>query len=159
RSDTDTYHIHSVVDDPEWGHWGLSGERDRNNGNTSLQAHGDRVQFTPEKLRSIPFVPAVTWEEVRGEGETPVDATVRLDSSDETPHYSIKLDPTLSRLEVTAIDLTAERTTGHIEIEDGVLKLTKLRARAAGGELAGDATVDFRGDALPLAFNVTSTKL
>src|SRR5207248_11456578 len=123
RSDPDDYHINGVVDDPEWGHWALSGERDRNNGNTSLLTHCDKVQVTPNKLRSIPFVPTVTWEQVRAQGDTSVDATVWLDSSDETPHYRITLDPSGAHIEVAAIDLATDGVRGKIEIEEGVVKL------------------------------------
>jgi hypothetical protein len=159
RSDPDTYHIHGVADDPEWGHWALSGERDRNNGNTSLQSHCDKVHVTPDKLRSIPFVPAVTWEQIRANGDTSVDATVRLDSSDQTPHYHIVLDTAGPHVEVAAIDLASDDVRGKIEIDDGVVKLNGLRGRAAGGNLAVVGQLDFRGDASVMTFDVTATKL
>jgi translocation and assembly module TamB len=159
RSDPDAYHIEGVADDPDWSHWALSGERDRNNGNTSLLAHCDKVHVTPDKLRSIPFVPVVTWEQVRAQGDTSVDATVRLDSSEDTPHYRITLDPDGPHLEVVAIDLAADDVRGKIEIVDGVVKLSGLRGRGVGGDLAVTGRLDFRGDAADMGFDVTATKL
>jgi translocation and assembly module TamB len=159
RSDPDTYHITGAADDPEWGHWALSGERERNNGNTSLQAHCDTVHVTPDKLRSIPFVPAVTWEHVRAAGNTPVDAQFRIGSSDPAPHYRIVLEPAGPHVEVAAIDLAADDVRGKIEVEDGVVNLQGLHGRAAGGELAVSGPLDFRGDASDTKFDITATKL
>jgi hypothetical protein len=159
RSDPDAFHVNGAADDPNWGKWLLTAERNRDSGETSLRLHSDTVHFTPEKLRSIPFVPAVTWEQVQATGQTPVDMTLRLTATDSAPHYRVVIDPVDMRLHLSAIDLTAEGGHGRVVVEDNIVTLQKLGGRAAGGELAGDARLDFRGEGADMTFDLTATKL
>ena len=97
----------------------------------------------------MPFVPAVTWEEVSLDGRTPVDLTLQFGGSQSGPaiRYRVALAPTKTTVKVSAIDLIADGTSGKAVVEDGVVTLSDVTGAVAGGTLrVANSVLDFRGD-------------
>src|SRR5437868_5267368 len=142
RKDGDHITLTGAADDPDWGKWTVAGDQPDANAPFKLTLHTDSVRATPDKLRRVPFVPAVTWEQVTLDGETPVDLALQFggspaNRSPDAPavRYRVALAPTNTTVQVSSIDLTAHDTAGKALVEDGVVTLTDVRGHAAGGAL------------------------
>jgi uncharacterized protein involved in outer membrane biogenesis len=104
------------------------------------------VYVTQSLLDRLPFVPAITWQEVQvAEGRARPALTVRYDLETDAMHYRLDAAPEQVSLRVPALDLAAHDGSGKLTVEDGLVKLRDVRGKAYGGEIEGDADLDFRG--------------
>lgn len=145
--------------DPTWKAWTLSGEWSRaGSGGSIVLRTEDRVAVNPEMLKAVPFVPAETWEWVVLTGNTTcaVHITRRPDKS---VGYQVELDPRDTHLTVPPIDLTTADTSGKVVVENGVVTLTGVKGKAAGGTLGVDSRLDFAATPSVLTFDVTARGL
>ena len=62
--------------------------------------HTDRLHATMDKMHRLPFVPPVTWEQVRFEGDTPVDLALHFGGSSAGPavRYRVEVAPAKAAL-------------------------------------------------------------
>jgi hypothetical protein len=154
--------LSGAADDREWGQWTVNGDRADAAAPFQLTLHTDGVRATPEKLRRVPFVPLVTWEQVTLDGNTPVDLTLQFGGSQGGPavRYRVALAPTNTTVFVSAIDLTARGASGKVLIEDGLVTLTDVAGNAAGGSLhLPKSVLDFRGTGSEQQYAVSGEKL
>src|SRR5262249_30385844 len=141
RKDGDRITLAGKVDDPDWGQWTLSGGRDGANAPYQIKLHTDGLHATMDKMRRVPFVPPVVWEQIQFEGDSPVDLALQFGGSSAGPslHYRVDLAPRDVAVHISAADLKAEHTRGKVRVEDGVVTLTGIQSQAAGGDLHTDA--------------------
>ena len=123
------------MDDPQWGQWKVEGRIDPKKGEGNLTFKTDRVGVTPEKLRSLPLVPAAIWKEVQGQGDTAVVLAVQFGDIHHGTHYRLELRPKDATIQVTVADLVAQHASGEIVVADGNVVLRNLAGQAMGGEI------------------------
>jgi len=141
--------------DPEWGEWTVGGGQDSPTGPFTLELRTVRpVHATPELLRKVPFVPAVTWRHVECDGTTPCEVLVRLGGGAPRTHYRVVLDPKDTKVFVPIIRLSADGTEGRVIVEDDVVTLERVRGLAAGGDLRVGSRMDFTGETKSLKFSI-----
>jgi hypothetical protein len=159
RKDGDHIIITGVANDSEWGEWKIACGRGNAKAPFEVTLHTAGVRLTPEMLRRVPFVPPVTWEQVTLDGETPVNLKLKFGGSAGS-HYRVALAPKDTTVQVHSIDLTARSTFGMAVVEDGVVTLTDVNGKAAGGTLhIARSVMDFRGLESVLRFNVSGDGL
>ncbi len=147
------------VDDPAFGAWTASGEWASNgaSGSIVLDAVGV-VRATPAKLKSIPFVPIETWENVELDGNT--TAKVRVGRNPDTDWtWHVECEPSATRLKIFPIDLELSETAGKVVIDGSKVVLTNVSGKAANGLVHADATLDFGQKPTRLEFKVRATDL
>src|SRR5262249_15851422 len=127
------------------------------------------LHVTQPMLSSLPFVPAKTWKHVVAEGDTLAVISLRYQdaarngsstSEAERPvHYRIDLTPRSAKVHVTSIDLDGDEAAGQVLIEDKVVRLREVSARAASGAMGLEADMDFRRHPYELNFSVTGREI
>ena len=137
-----------------WGEWSLAGYVVPDNGEASLVLNRPEIHFIQPMLDGLPFVPPSTWQEVRAEGDTPIELTLRYDPATARSHYRIALRPQNGKVRVTAIDLEADRVHGEIVIADGLVQLRNLTGRTAEGTIQTSGDLDFHSTPEKLKFAV-----
>jgi hypothetical protein len=148
-----TFRFEGTCADTFWGQWTVRGSYDVDADVFRLALHSDRAEATDEKLKLLPFVPDEVWEEVRiGEGVTPVDLVMSV-HGDEPAKYRVELKPQNTRVRVSSIDLDADQASGEVVVADAVVTLRNVIGRTAGGTIATEAVLDFRGDDSRLVFS------
>jgi translocation and assembly module TamB len=148
-----------TVQDPRWGNWDLDGSLDPAGGPSSGTLRSAGVHVTQKMLEDLPFVGASVWQQVQAEGDTPVVFTLSYEPDLQRVHYRVALDPQNARVHVAAIDLSADRASGKVTIEDAAVRLEKVRGHTADGTIATDALLDFTGTADRLTFTINAEGL
>lgn len=151
--------LKGTVLDPSWGEWIILGTVEPTSGAASLQLKSDRVQVTQDRLEGLPFVDADVWKEIRAEGTSSVDLTVRFTPPDRQAHYRVVLEPKETSLRVAAIDLAASDVAGKLVIEDGRIVLQDIQGCTANGSLTLQGDLDFRTRPERLLFRIEATGL
>lgn len=138
------------ADDPNWGGWQATGEID-------LQATSVRVELTnpnaPLKLdllRSVPWVPPETWEQVHPSGTSP--ATVALTYANDDFTYAVTLTPKGAGLGLPSLDVTLADVAGTVRIAGAAVALEDTSAKLADGTLNVDGKLDFGPEPSVLRF-------
>jgi translocation and assembly module TamB len=157
QTDGDHLVLTGDVADPVWGEWTLAGclNRDRTRTRVTLKTRRN-VHVTLAKLKSLPFVPPVTWKEVQLEGDTPGE--IEFDSGPKNFSYRVTLHPVHTRVVVPVIQLVGRETHGTAVIDNGLVRLTDVEGLALGGTLRTTADFDFRGDGSRLNFRKVQAK-
>jgi hypothetical protein len=148
------------VHDPHWGDWGVRADLAPATGACSgTLTSSARVHVTQPMLEDLPFVGASVWANVRAEGDTPVEFTLRYEPAKKAVRYRVALEPANTHVHVTSIDLTADEARGKVLIEDALVRLNDVHGRAAEGTLAVNANLDFRSTPKRLTFAVDAEGL
>jgi hypothetical protein len=138
---------------PNWGKLTVGGQIDPKTGAASLELKSaGAIHVTQAMLSELPFISPTVWQEVKADGDTPVDVKLRYDPAAKKVHYRVELEPKDTRVTVPAADLEATKAAGRLIIEDGVVKLRHVKGTAYDGWLALDGDLDFRGQASRLDF-------
>ena len=151
--------IFGKVDDGEFGKWNITGvwEPTGKAGSVRIETAGT-VALTPQKLKSIPFVPAETWDNVELEGDT--TARVKIGrGSDSKWNWHVECEPGQTRLKIFPIDLEVVETAGKVIVDGGKVTLAGVRGRTADGIVDADAVLDFEARPTRLDFKVRATDL
>src|SRR5208282_839162 len=152
--------IAGTIADPSWGSWTLAGTIDRTTQAVSGTLKSTRQQVTQSLLQRLPFVSPAVWQEVQVfQAQTPVDAALQVDPQTQSVHYRLELNPERTSFHVSAIDLKALDARGKLVIEDGVVKLRDVRGRAAEGEFAVSANLEFNRPTVKMHFAVEAQRL
>jgi hypothetical protein len=136
-----------------WGKLMLSGNVDPKTDDADIHLKtAGTVHVTQAMLAALPYIPASVWRDVQVEGDTPVDLKVTYDPEANKVHYRADLEPKHTQVVVPAAALHGRDASGKITVEDNVVKLRDIRGQAYRGTLAGDADLDFTGEATHLDF-------
>jgi len=151
--------ISGKAQDANWGGWTLNGEwnSDGSAGSLDFKSNGS-IPFTPEKLRSIPFVPLEVWEVVQLDGTSPVHVRVGRDAESKW-WWQVTAQPTASKLHVSAIDLGFTEVTGKVFVEGTKVVLSDVVGKTADGTVKMNAKLDFPPKKADLDFDVSAQGL
>ena len=147
------------VADPTWGDWTVDGSLDRKTDAGSATLKTRDVHFTQAKLEQLPFIPDRVWRQVKVEGATAIDGTIRYDAAAERAHIQLTLEPRATQVYVPSIELHADHGKGKINVEDGIITVADLQAQAADGEIKATGRIDLEHTPPQLHFNVEASKL
>ena len=151
--------ITGKVQDAEWGAWTVGGDwkSDGSSGAVTMDTSAP-IHLTPAKLKSIPFVPHETWENVELDGMS--SGKVRIGRGADTKwNWRVECDPANTKLVVFPIDLQLTETAGHVIVDGAKVILTGVHGKAANGLVNCDATLDFGPTPSRLEFKVKATDL
>ena len=156
----DQLQIDGTVDDPALGKWTIHGQWAANGdtGSVNLDSAGP-VKLTPERLKSIPFVPASTWDSIIADGEAVMKVRIgRVPGGDWTWHVEIM--PANATLTVKAVgNLAVTNTTGQLVVDGKRVTATGMKGDVAGGKLKLDAKLDFAADPSKMHFVIDAKNL
>ena len=144
RSDGGRLVLEGAAADPTWGVWAASGGRDRAGEALRVTFTADRVNVTPARLMELPLIPPTLWEQVRGEGETAVECTVRAHPGGAGVSLRVALTPWLMTVRLPTLGLTVDRAKGTVVYENGVVRLRGAECVLAGGRLGVEGEFDLR---------------
>jgi translocation and assembly module TamB len=147
------------VTDSTWGHWTINGSFDRKTTAGSAALKTADVHFTPATLARLPFVPDKIWQQVKADGDTAIDCSIRNDPATKRIHYHIALEPRDSAVELAPIELHADHGRGKITVEDGIITVQNLQGRAADGDIKATGKLDFERTPPQMDFKVDADKL
>jgi translocation and assembly module TamB len=143
-----------TVNDPFWGDWKANGDFNNTGSQGSITLAAESVAVTMTKLKSVPFVPPLVWQEVQLEGMTP--AQVRLDmetKGDKTSvHYRVEIAPQAAHVQVLSIDLDATQANGRVIVADEVVELDNVHGKTAGGSITASGKLNFHDEPTRLIF-------
>lgn len=145
--------------DQGFGAWTLAGEflTDGSTGQVTGTTAG-AVAVTPNILKSIPFIPTETWENVELDGQT--SATVRIGrGADKNWNWRVECDPVQTKLKVMALDLVTTDTSGKVVVDGAKVTLTGVEGKSADGTIQANAVLDFGPTPTKLDFQVHATDL
>jgi translocation and assembly module TamB len=146
--------IDANLHDPEWGEWSAEGAWDLQAVVGSLALQTESAQLSQDRLKTVPWVPPVVWEQVQAEGKSAATVRIARDGRDDAVHTNVVLKPQGASIGVAAIDLALHAITGSIEIDDAVVHLHDMSARAANGHVNVDGKLDFESTPSILQFQV-----
>jgi hypothetical protein len=109
----------------------------------SVRSKG-QVTVTQSLLDNLPFVPPITWREVQADGRTTVVATFTNNWRAHNSSLRVELQPSESKIHVSAINLTANSVGAQVVISDRKVQVCDLHGELCGGRLELDASLDFR---------------
>jgi uncharacterized protein involved in outer membrane biogenesis len=154
--DGDTVTLAGTAADPDWGTWELTGE-------ANIAAKAGRIvltaaaaTLTPERLKSIPFVPAEVWAQVSASGETAAKITFEY-APDAGFRYDVELTPKAATIGVPAIDATFRDVAGTIRVRAAKVTLEHCTGTLAGGPVAVSSEMDFAPEPAVLKFDVSAS--
>ncbi len=133
------------TDDPTWGQVTITGHFKPSFKDGEFQiATGPGFVADPKKLEAIPFIPAEVWANIEPRG--PVDAKVKITLAADSPkpvtvHTDLTLKGTDARLDFLKVDATD--TTGHVVIDDALVKIADLKGKTLDGTIGANGTLDF----------------
>jgi uncharacterized protein involved in outer membrane biogenesis len=153
------FHLDATARDPSWGDWTARVGLVAATGAVAIDLHTPEAVVDQDKLSRLPYVPKNVWRQVQAAGRTPVRVHVGLFARKPGVHYRVELEPKDTRVRVSAISLDATHAAGVVVVEDGRVLLRKVTGRAAGGDVAVDADMDFRGEPSRLAFDLDVRRL
>ena len=144
RADAAGVILAGSVDDPQWGTWAVTGEQNRGTGAVVATMKSDRVSVTTAGLTTLPLVPPDVWQQVRPNGETAADCTLRSDPAIPGVGLRLAFEPRGMTVSLPPLGLTADRTRGSVVYEGGVVHLRGVSAGVAGGTVGADGELDLR---------------
>jgi hypothetical protein len=155
--DGGTLEFHGTVKDPHWGDWTVEGSFNAAEGNVQATLKTPHTHVTQEKLESLPFVSKAVWEQVKIEkGDTPVDLQLHFTVGESGAHYRVELHPTNTMVDVTSIELHAEKASGEVVIKDRVVTLNDVEGTIAGGTInLKHSVLDFSRPAYDMMFEIS----
>jgi len=153
--------LEGTIDDPEFAAWKVRGEwaAGGSTGSVTLVTLGP-VHVTPEKLKSIPFVPKETWESVELDGTTTASVTVGRNAESKWT-WRVECKPMGTRLKILPIDLELTETSGTVLVDGAKVTLSNVVGKTADGTVQslGDSVLDFGPKPSRLEFNLKATDL
>jgi hypothetical protein len=146
--------IRGPIVDPNWGKWDVNGTIEIKSGTARLELTAVDAPLKMDLLRSIPFVPEVTWVHVRPAGTTAARVTLAT-GEDKKIGYDVVLKPTgTARVGLPDLDATIEGVAGTIRVHDAKVELADCTGTLAGGSVRLGGDLDFAPEPSVLTFRV-----
>lgn len=127
---------------PSWGEWSIQG------GISPTDPTGEVTLATVEpltantaSLKTLPFIPLETWQEIHVDGRAMAKLTLTVRSGEFG--YAVELQPTGTRVKIPAIDLTLNEAAGVVTVHESRVRLTGLTATTAEGRITADGEFHF----------------
>jgi len=140
------------ADSAELGKLNLSGSFENALAVVQLKTQA-KARFSQEFLERVPLVPAVTWTEIRIDAaESMAELTLRLDLKTSKYGYRVELHPENAKLFLPVLDLPAQNASFALVVEDNRIEIRNVQGDAFGGQIRGEADLDFREAVYKLAF-------
>ncbi|MDB5311059.1 MAG: putative assembly protein [Gemmataceae bacterium] len=129
--------LSGAADDPSWGKWQLSGEVEKTGKTGWVDVATDDAAVTPERLKSIPYIPLSVWENVLTEGRVKAACHFAL-GTDGDLKYDVRVQTKGIAVGVPAAEITVTEVIGLVRVHDGVVEVSGAGGKpAAVGKLAG----------------------
>ncbi len=132
--------------DPSWGPAEAHGQfaGDFSTGSVVLKTmHG--IEIDPAKARQVPFVIPAVWAHVTPKGTADFTVAAELGGSpNQRIHVQTDIDFRGTRVTSDTLDLTAEETTGRVNVDQGLVTFKNVSGRAIDGRVTANGTLDFR---------------
>jgi hypothetical protein len=151
--------ITGTIEDPGWGSWAVTADYAPGNGAVTARLTTNEADLTHSQLEAIPFIPSRVWDQVRFDGRSSLQLTLRRLPDQQTLRYRVEGQVSTATVGVSAIDLRATDVSGHVLIEDGKVTLQGVKGKAAGGTLTTDADMDFAATPTRMKFDVSAANL
>ncbi|MFL5243613.1 MAG: AsmA-like C-terminal region-containing protein [Gemmataceae bacterium] len=151
--------LEGTIEDPFWGSWQAKGDLNMERLNGQLRLVNEGTHVTQEKLDALPFVPAATWEDVKLDGETPIDFTFSYDLPADRFGYLVLARPIRTNVFVSSIDLHAVNADGCVRIDNGSVYLEDVHGETADGQIATSAEMRCRQQPKEMHFNIAVNRL
>lgn len=154
RPEGGQYVLSAEGSNPQWGKLTVGGKIDPKSGSAAVDLKSaGTVHVTQKMLDDLPFLSPSIWQEVKADGDTPVDVKLSYDPAAKKLHYHVGLEPKDTQVIIPAADLRASKASGQLVIDDGLVKLRHVKGTAYEGSLALEGDLDFRGQASRLDFS------
>ncbi len=102
------------------------------------------VPVSQPLLLRVPFVPAITWRELKvAKGESSTALTVHYNLHGDHLHWRLALAPQKTTARIPVLDLEAHDATGSIVVNDYRIDLHDIQGKAYGGRVRLDGSLDF----------------
>ena len=159
----DTVAITGTVKDPRWGDLTVKGSFATPTKSGWVELASESLALSPELVRSLPYVPSVTWDHLQPHGRS--GAVLRLDvgkGGDLT--YDLVLTPA-GKTDLHLPDLgKAEQATlkgveGRVHVRGERVDLAGCKGVLAGGTVGVDGDADFQPEPSVMKFRVTAQGL
>ena len=132
------------ADDPEWGRLTASGTIAPDLATGAVKLVGAQVRANSEKVRRLPFVPPEVWANVTPDG--PVDVALALEWG-RNPAHPVKTHLEIAlrgtRATSSTLGLDAREAQGTIVVDDGLVRVERVKGKALGGGVDAHGTLDF----------------
>ena len=129
--------------DRDWGRLTARGRFGPDFESVSLTLKTKRLDATPAKAASLPFVPPATWNHVEPTGPLDVSLSLRKPAKGDLSVLTVvSFDQTA--LDLPSLDLHAEKATGAMKVDaTGLVSLEQVRGEAIGGHVEANGTLNF----------------
>ncbi len=125
------------ADDPAWGKWQLSGEIEPGPETGWVDLASDDVPVTPERLRSIPYVPLSIWENARPEGRVKATGHFAI-GANKNLTYDVRVQSKGATVGIPAAEVIIRDLNGVVRVHDGLVEVSGGNgAASANGKMAG----------------------
>lgn len=153
--------LNGNLSDATWGgSWQIQGSVPRIGGQGILKLKNAGLHVTQAMLERVPYVPANVWQNVRLEGDTPVDVLLALGPGKEKLYYRVDLSPINTSVFVSSINLSAAMARGGVTVENKRVLLKNVSGKVADGTLSlASADLDFRPANSIMHFKLAAEKL
>ena len=142
----------ATADDPSWGGWRATGTIDLATKSVRVELTNPAAPLRLDLLRSVPWAPPETWEQVHPTGTSPATVTLDYHGPSDTFAYGVVLTPRGAGLGLPELNVALADLAGTVRITGPVVTLEGTTARLADGTLAVDGKLDFGPDPSVLTF-------
>ena len=139
-------------DDPEWGGWRVAGTIDLATKSVRVELINPAAPLRLDLLKSVPWVPAETWEQVHPSGSSPAAVTLDFQGPTDVFTYGVVLTPRGAGLELPELGVSLAEVAGTVRVGGQVVTLEGLSGKLAAGTLNLDGKLDFGPEPSVLGF-------
>ncbi len=144
QPDSDASTLTAEADDPTWGRLHGSGTIASDFSTMDVKLWSESLVADPKKARSLPFVPAETWDHVLPTGPVDVVLTFRKAEGATSPlAFQTVVQYQQTDLKLPTLGLDASKTTGRMVVENGIVHLEDMKGASIGGQVTANGALDF----------------
>lgn len=149
-----------TITDAGWGRWNVQLAMDSTSraGSATLKTR-EAVTVTADTLRPVPFVSESVWDAVSLNGQTTADIRFEFRPQEDYFHYVVQCAPSETEVFIPSIGLNATNASGVVRVEESVVTLENVNARAADGALRVNGVLDFKDHPNQLDLRVIAKNL
>ncbi len=146
----------ATADDPDWGGWRATGTIDLSTKSVRVELTNPNAPLRLDLLKSVPWVPPETWEQVHPSGTSPATVTIDFQGPTDVFTYGVVLTPRGAGLGLPGLSVTLADVAGTVRIGGPVVTLDGLSAKLADGTVNLDGKLDFGPEPSVLSFRANT---